>query len=190
MRCVNCEKLSFGYFCKDCERILRECKPLCRKIDSNFDVYFFYYFSEIKKLIHSKHHFYGSFVYKRLAKFSFAKFGANFAYPQKILAIGLENADFEGYSHTAILVNSLKSDFIKPKFGALKATSDVKYSAQSLAFRQKHKRKYRLFAPISSPVILVDDIITTGESMRQAKEILDENGAQVLFGLVLADARF
>lgn len=190
MRCLNCEKWSFGYFCKDCARILGECKPLKREISPNFDVYFFYYFSEIKKLIHSKHHFYGSFVYKRLAKFSFAKFGRNFTYPQIVSAIGLENADFGEYSHTAILVNCLKSKCIKPKFGAFKATSSVKYSAQSLAFRQQHKRKYRLFAPINSPVILVDDVVTTGESMRQAKEILDKNGIEVLFGLVLADARF
>lgn len=190
MRCVNCEKFSFSYFCNDCKRILSECTLHKRIIDLDLDVYSFYFYSEIKKLIHSKHKFYGSFVYSRLAKLSFYKFGLNFSYPQTVNAIALDDSINGDYSQLAILLKALKGKNIKPIYGALKATSEVKYSGKSLAYRQTHKRKYILKKDITSPVILVDDIITTGESMKQAREILTKNGIEVLFGLTLANAEF
>lgn len=190
MRCINCEKFSFLYFCNDCKRILSECTPQKRIIDNDFEVYSFYFYSEIKHLIHSKHKFHGSFIYKRLAKFSFHKFGLNFSYPQKVNALGLDDSVFGDYSHVAILLKSLSSKSISPIYGAIKAESNVKYSGQSLAFRQSHKRNYSLQKNIKNPVILVDDIITTGESMKQARELLNKNEVEVLFGLTLANAEF
>ncbi|ASM37490.1 MAG: ComF family protein [Campylobacter sputorum] len=190
MRCLNCEKFSFSYFCNDCKRILSECTLHKRVINSNLDVYSFYFYSEIKKLIHSKHKFYGSFIYSKLAKFSFYKFGVNFSYPYKVNAIALDDSVNGDYSQIAILLKALKSKNIKPIYGALKALCDVKYSGKTLAYRQQHKRNYTIKKDIKNPVILVDDIITTGESMKQAKEILNKNGIEVLFGLTLANAEF
>ncbi|EAL3832073.1 ComF family protein, partial [Campylobacter upsaliensis] len=37
--------------------------------------------------------------------------------------------------------------------------------------------------------ILVDDIVTTGSSILEAKKILEKNKISVLFALVLADAK-
>ncbi|EAH6331601.1 ComF family protein, partial [Campylobacter jejuni] len=55
--------------------------------------------------------------------------------------------------------------------------------------RQKHKRNYKLLKTIHEPVILVDDIVTTGSSLLEAKKVLEENKISVLFALVLADAK-
>ncbi|EDP7060847.1 ComF family protein, partial [Campylobacter jejuni] len=62
-------------------------------------------------------------------------------------------------------------------------------SGKSLEFRQKHKRNYKLLKTIQEPVILVDDIVTTGSSLLEAKKVLEENKISVLFALVLADAK-
>lgn len=190
MRCVNCEKISFSYFCSECKKILQECTLHKRIVDTNLDVYSFYFYSEIKKLIHSKHKFYGSFVYHKLAKFSFHKFALNFDYPQIVNAISLDDSIQKDYSHGAILTRALKSKNIKPIYNALKSLSNVKYSGKTLSYRQNHKRNYILTKHISNPVILVDDIITSGESMKQAREVLVKNGVEVLFGLTLANAQF
>uniref|UniRef100_UPI003C6BE51D ComF family protein n=1 Tax=Campylobacter helveticus TaxID=28898 RepID=UPI003C6BE51D len=93
------------------------------------------------------------------------------------------------YSHAAILAKALKSQFIKPIFGALHAKNKVSYSGKSLEFRRKNKRKFKLLKEIKYPVILVDDIVTTGLSLLEAKEILEKNKISVLFALVLADAK-
>lgn len=188
MKCVNCEAFSFGIICKNCAKILCETRLYERKF-GDFSVYYFYGYSEIKHLIHSKHHEYGLFVFKKLANLSFKKFASEFKFDEICYSLGLDDTTTNGeYSHTAILSNSLKSKFIKPKFGAIKAKNPVKYSGKSLEFRLKNKRDFVILKPIKGPVILVDDIVTTGCSMQEAKEVCEKNGIEVLFGLVLANA--
>lgn len=188
MKCLSCERFSFSIICKDCARILGEIRLNERKF-GDFSVYYFYGYSEIKHLIHSKHHEYGQFVFKKLANLSFKKFANEFKFSEICLALGLDDTTDNGeYSHTAILSNSLKSEFIKPKFGVIKAKNPVKYSGKTLEFRLKNRRDFQILKPVKSPVILVDDIVTTGCSMQEAKEICEKNGIEVLFGLVLANA--
>ena len=43
---------------------------------------------------------------------------------------------------------------------------------------------------ITEPVILVDDIVTTGTTILEARDTLQKAGTRVLFALVLADAKF
>lgn len=158
--------------------------------EHKFKVYSFYKYSEIKHLLLSKHKFHGYFIYHFLARLSFARFKEIFApLDIKISALPLDDkVENQLYSHSAILAKYLKTRHIKPVFNALKAQNNVKYSGQSLSFRQKNKRNFKLLKPISSPVILVDDIITTGLSMLEARKVLAKHQISVLFGLVLADA--
>ena len=69
------------------------------------------------------------------------------------------------------------------------SNSNVKYSGKTVSFRQKHRRNYKLLKKPKFPVILVDDIITTGSSLLEAKQVLEKNKISVLFALVLADAK-
>ena len=125
-----------------------------------------------------------------LAKLSFAKFKEFFKPETKIQAIPLDDKVENGlYSHSAILARHLKTNFIKPNFNALKAQNDIKYSGKSLNFRLKNKRNFKILKKISSPVILVDDIVTSGSSILEAKKLLEKNKISVLFALVLADAK-
>ncbi|EAJ4317368.1 ComF family protein [Campylobacter upsaliensis] len=190
MRCINCHSFTLLAFCDSCLKELSEQSWGVRKLENDFKVYYFYKYSEIKHLLHSKHKFYGYFVFKFLAKLTFAKFHQIFKPQTKLNAIALDDRVKRGlYSHAAILARALKSPFIKPVFAALHAQNKVSYSGKSLEFRRKNKRKFKLLKEIKYPVILVDDIITTGSSILEAKEILEKNKICVLFALVLADAK-
>lgn len=190
MRCFNCHSFTLLTFCEDCVKELEEFSLGARELEKGFKVYSFYKYNEISHLLHSKHYFYGYFVLNRLAKLSFAKFKDFFNPKVKINALALDDRvqNFL-YSHSAVLAKHLKTEFIKPIYGALHAQNEVKYSGKSIAFRQKNKRKYKLLKKIKYPVILVDDIVTTGLSLIEAKKILEKNKISVLFALVLADAK-
>ncbi|ELL1631815.1 ComF family protein [Campylobacter upsaliensis] len=190
MRCINCHSFTLLAFCDSCLKELSEQSWGVRNLENDFKVYYFYKYSEIKHLLHSKHKFYGYFVFKFLAKLTFAKFHQIFKPQTKLNAIALDDRVEKGlYSHAAILARALKSPFIKPVFAALHAQNKVSYSGKSLEFRRKNKRNFKLLKEIKYPVILVDDIITTGSSILEAKEILEKNKICVLFALVLADAK-
>ncbi|MBX1798752.1 ComF family protein [Campylobacter jejuni] len=190
MRCINCGAFALLCFCDLCELDLSEFSLNVRKFDNNFKVYSFYKYHEIQHLLHSKHYFYGYFVYKMLAKLSFAKFKDFFNPSIEINVIALDDkVENMLYSHSAILAKHLKTRFLKPVFNVLKAQNCIKYSGKSLEFRQKNKRNYKLLKTVDYPVILVDDIVTTGSSLLEAKKVLEKNKISVLFALVLADAK-
>ncbi|HEB7569849.1 TPA: ComF family protein, partial [Campylobacter coli] len=65
----------------------------------------------------------------------------------------------------------------------------LKYSGKSLKFRQDNKRNFKLLKKINNPVILVDDIVSSGSSLLEAKQFLEKNKISVLFAVVLADAK-
>lgn len=190
MRCFNCGGFALLDLCDLCEAELGEFSLGSRILEDDFKVYHFYKYSEIKHLLLSKHKFYGSFALNALAKISFAKFKDFFTPNELVNAVPLDDRVQKGlYSHSAILARNLKSRFVKPIFRVLHAKNEVKYSGKSIEFRRKNKRKFELLKKPKFPVILVDDIITTGLSLLEARGVLEENGVEVLFALVLADAR-
>ncbi|TBR81565.1 ComF family protein [Campylobacter novaezeelandiae] len=190
MKCFNCGEFTLLGFCDKCKNNLKEFSLGVRVLDKNFKVYSFYKYEQIKHLLYSKHHFYGYFVFNMLAKLSFKKFENFFNPDLKINAIALDDkVENMFYSHSAILLRYLKSKSIQPIYSALHAKSNVKYSGKNIQFRQKNKRNFKLLKKINHPVILVDDIVTSGSSLLEAKELLEKNKIFVLFALVLADAK-
>lgn len=190
MRCFNCGAFALLDLCDLCVSELGEFSLGTRILEDDFKVYHFYKYSEIRHFVLSKHKFYGYFALNALAKISFAKFKDFFAPNEFVNAVPLDDKVQKGlYSHAAILAKNLKSPFIKPIYRVLHAKNEVKYSGKSVEFRRKNKRKYELLKKPKFPVILVDDIITTGLSLLEAKKLLEKHDIRVLFGLVLADAR-
>lgn len=188
MRCLKCAKLSLKMICKDCERVLSEYEQGCRLVDG-FKVYYFYSYNDIKELLSTKHYMHGGFVISHLSRLSLAKFASEFSFGSSVAVVPLDDNTRSGYSHTAILAKALSNSELTPIYRALRATNRVKYAGKSLEFRRQNPRGFKLLKDIKTPVILVDDIITTGTSMLEAKKILNKAGVNVLFGLVLADAR-
>lgn len=190
MRCFNCGSFALLDLCEECVDELGEFSLGIRNLEDDFKVYSFYKYNEIKHFLHSKHKFYGYFALNALARLSFAKFKDFFNPQSPINAVPLDDKVERGlYSHSALLARHLKTSFIKPLYRVLHSSSNVKYSGKSLDYRQKNKRAYKLFKKPKFPVILVDDLITTGTSLLEAKKLLENHQSEVLFALVLADAK-
>ncbi len=163
-----------------------------RIIDGDFEVYSFYKYSDIAPLIKTKHRFIGASIYNILAKNSFRKFALAFSTKEdnnRPYALGIDDRVDSGYSHTAILAKALKSKNIKPIFGKLRAKNRVNYSGQTLEYRLSHPRDFKYTFKQDVELILIDDIITTGTTLKEAKNVIEKSGAKALFALTLADAK-
>lgn len=188
MKCLSCENLSFQIICKTCQKNLLTPSFHKRELQKSFYNYSFYSFSEIEDLISSKYYSHGDRVFNVLAKLSFQKFAKNFQFEEIIYSIGIDEHTRHEFSQTAILSRHLKSEFIKPLYSKLIATNIVKYAGNDLDFRKKNKRKFKTTL-CDKKIILVDDLITTGTTILEAKKLLESKGNEVLFSLTLADAK-
>jgi competence protein ComFC len=190
MRCLVCENFSFSIICSDCQKNLLTPTFNKREIEKDFFVYSFYNYDEIKEFINTKYEFYGDRVFNILGKLAFKKFGQNFEFNRKVNAVAVDDHTRHEFSQTAILIKYLKSKNIKPVFNTLKASNIVKYAGRDLEFRKKNQRVFKYNGKKGLDVILVDDIITTGTTLLEAKNLLEINKCKVLFCLCLSDAKF
>ena len=188
MRCLLCQSLSFYMICKNCQKTLLEPSFYKREISRDFYVFSFYKIEEVKELINTKYEFYGDKVFKILTTLAFTKFGKNFKYLNSVYAIPIDDHTRHEFSHTAILAKGLRSKNIILQYNVLTAQNIVKYAGKNLAFRKSHKRDFICKNIKNKQVILVDDVVTTGTTMLEAKEILEKNNCEVLFGLCISDA--
>ncbi len=189
MYCLVCSTLSFGHICKKCKKEFLRASLYKRKVENDFEAFSFYKYNSIKELILTKHKFVGYFIYHILAQESFKKFGEEFKFMNRVYSFACDDHVKNGYSHTAILNKYLKSSHITPIHSALRAQTEVNYSGKSLQFRQNNPRNFKYNYHSNIDAILVDDIITTGSTIKEAKKLLEQNGVNVLFALTLADAR-
>ncbi len=188
MRCLSCESFSFSIICKNCQKNLLKPSFYKRELQKDFFVYSFYNYEEIKDLINSKYHFHGDKIFKILGKLSFKTFANNFKI-KNIKAIPIDDHTRHHFSQSAILAKSLKCINIKPIYSTLKAKNIVKYAGRDLEFRKKNPRNFKYNGKSNLQVILVDDVVTTGQTILEAKDILEKNSCEVLFALTLSDAK-
>ena len=189
MRCLSCHKLTFKTFCEVCQKKLLQPSISKRTIDS-LDVYSFFKYQSIEDLLLTKHTSQGFRVYKALANLSFKPFIKKFLEEDNRLVyiIGVDENVKSGYSHVALLTHEMRAKNSKIAHAKLKATNSVNYSGKSLNFRLTNPRGFVYIGESDIEAILVDDIITTGTTLKEAKEVLEEAGVDVLFSLTLADA--
>ena len=189
MRCLSCQNLSIQIICKTCQENLLQSIFKKRELDDDFAVYSFFEYEDIKELLNTKYEFYGDRVYKILANLSFKKFADNFNFDENVVAISVDDNTTHEFSQSAILVNALRSKNITPIYSTLKARNRLKYAGKSLEYRQKHKRDFKYKGKQNLKIILVDDIITTGSTLKEAKEVIEKSNCEVLFALTLSDAK-
>ncbi len=189
MRCLSCETLSWQLICKTCQYYLLEPHFHKRELAENFFVYSFYGYDELKKLLNTKYEFYGDKVFNILGNLAFNKFSSNFTFNEKVIAIPIDDHTRHQFSQSAILTKHLKSHYITPKYSTLKATNIIKYAGKDLEFRQNNKRNFKYSGDKNIKVILVDDLVTSGLTILEAKEVLEQYNCEVLFALTLSDAK-
>jgi competence protein ComFC len=186
-----CERLSFKGICAKCLKRLLDEQKHTRILEGGLKVYSFFGYSGITPVLHVKHHFWGHRILKQIASRTFKKFAEKFEFSEKVAAVAIDDKPANGYSHTAILTHALKSDSIIPVYGALRAKNSIKYSGKSYEFRRKNPRNFTVLPKVKKfkYAILVDDVITSGLTLKEASECLEKNGVNVLFALTLADAK-
>ncbi len=187
MRCLLCLGWSLSHVCTKCQRTFLSPEPQKRELFKDFFVYSFYPYSQIKELLLTKHTYLGAYIYTILAKNSFAHFAK--AFSAKVLAVPVDDrVGKRGFSHTAILAKSLKSGLVTPRYRTLLAKNRVHYAAKSLRYRLAHPRGFS-YTGARGDIILVDDIVTTGSTLKEAYSVCKSFGANPVMALVLADAR-
>ncbi len=187
-RCILCKRLSYPIICSTCQNSLLVPSIQSRTIPHDHLVYSFYRYNEIESLLKTKYSYLGSYIYSILAKNSLFLFAQKFQFTNHVYVIGIDDIIKYGYSHTAILAKSMKTDTLKPIFGVMRAKNSIRYAGKSLDFRLKNPREFNYRFQKGIDVILVDDIITTGTTLREAKLILEKHSVNVLFSLTIADA--
>lgn len=188
MKCLICDNISIPIICKTCQRDYLQPSITKTQLITNFFVYSFYDYEEIKELIYTKYDPIGSQIYSILAKNSFYKFAKSFNIDERVYAIGLDDNSNKGYSHSAILTKSLKSKSIYPIYNTLRAKNNIKFANKDYTFRLTNPRNFTYQKPLFhnvSKVILVDDIITSGLTILEAKDTMVRENIDVLFALTL-----
>lgn len=183
MKCLLCGRWR-GLICSSCFPSL----SLGTRLVDEVSVYSFYAFSEIELLMHYKYKPIGSRVFGLLARKASEFFANSVALPKGIVGVGIDDTARKGYSHTGVILHEFSSCGIKPVYGELRAKNKVSYAGKSLDYRQSNPKGFqsKLF---QKNVIIVDDVITTGTSLKEAIKLLKSQNNQVLFALTLCDAR-
>ncbi len=182
-----CENLALTHICNSCQELFLTPSIYKRRLSNGVEVISFYKYSEIKKLLHTKHTDLGYYIFTILAKRSFKKFAKEFTFENAITSVAIDDNPKNGYAHTAILNKELQSEFIKPKHSVLRAQNSISYSGKSKEFRLLNPRNFTLKDFTEDEIVLVDDIITTGSTLFQAINILNKQNKETLFCLTLAD---
>ncbi len=154
----------------------------------SMEVYSFFKYKNIEDLLLTKHTPQGFKIYKALASFTFKPFMKSFLLhdPREIYVIGIDENVKSGYSHVSLLTSAMKQKGAKVLHASLLAENLVNYSGKSLQYRLENPRKFCYKGLSNIDAIIVDDIITTGTTLKEAKEILEKRDVNVLFSLTLA----
>lgn len=190
MRCILCQRLNIKIFCKSCEReyLIPEVKI---RLIQDIRVYSFYDKDVCDLFLSSKYYAIGSKVYKALSDLSAQCFQKYLLANQllssntKPISLGIDSQLKRAYSHTAILLRSFNQIF-QPNYTQLHAKNSVQYAGMSLEFRKNHP-KGLTYSLGEKTCVVLDDIITTGTSMLEARDVIRAGGGKFLFGVTLFD---
>lgn len=191
MKCIVCGRYSLAIICKQCQQNI-QLSPSVRVVD-DLSVYSFFAYSHIEYLLHYKYQPIGSRIYHLLARIAldcmrekiYQVFG-NLG--EKVCGVGIDDHCAKGYSHTGILLKEFSKLGIKPIYGELLAQNKIRYAGKNLEYRETHPKNLQTKLH-NQTLIIIDDIITTGTSIKEANQVLKAQHNEVLCAIVLCDAR-
>ena len=190
MRCYICNSISIPIFCKKCKKSIL--KPNIKKqIIDNFEIYSFYRYSSIEALLLLKYKSDGFRVLKELANITFKPFLEKYNLEKnssdELNIIGVDERVKNGYSHIACMTHQINIKGVNILHSSLLSQNQVNYAGKSLSFRKNNPRDFKYRGERDISVILIDDILTTGTTLVEARDTLKKYSVKVDFALVLAD---
>jgi len=189
VRCYSCHRWSFALFCAECRgRLLQP--TIKKRRAGSLDIYSFFSYSTIEPLLLRKHTSEGYRIYKELARIVMRPFVEHYTenLGREIHLVGIDERVKNGYSHIAVMMRQMRMRNVKMEHAALLSTSSVSYAGRSLQYRLNNPRNFVYNGREGIEVVLIDDIVTTGLTLQEARRVLQEHGVKVDFALVLADA--
>lgn len=186
MKCLLCGNWNLkGILCSCCFPDL----SLGVRLVDDLKVYSFYAFSDVELLMHYKYLPVGSRVFTLLSRKAREYFSQNINFDDQAFSIGVDDCVEvkRGYSHTGVMIRAFRES-ITPIYGALKANNSVSYAGKSLQFRLSNPKEFQTKLK-SKKLILFDDVITTGTTLKSARQCLQSQNNEILFALTLCDAR-
>ena len=187
MRCQLCLNISWHPLCRNCLDTILVPTPNKRVLEDDLVVYSVYSYKDIKNLLHTKHTYQGAKIFAQLTKHALLPLVKTFTC-KDVFSLPIDDHTRSGYSHSAIIARELRGQ-IEPIYGKLRAKNKTRYSGQSLNTRVKNRRDFSLTCKENLDVILIDDIVTTGNTLKEANTICKAKNINVLFALTLANAK-
>ncbi|WP_120944906.1 ComF family protein [Helicobacter labacensis] len=191
MRCVLCETWvrPFSLVCAPCDSLLTP--TILKRALGGISVYGFYLYDEVKVLLKSKYHDIGSRLLALLARKARSSFlqqvYPTLNLPHPLHGVCIDDTLKRAYAPTAVILRQFcQYSPFSPLYYQLRATQEITYAGQSLAFRQSHSKGFIYKGQEGLDCFLLDDILTTGTTMQQALQTLAHAGVRVHFGVVLA----
>ena len=195
MYCSMCGKLTWHIICKECLKHL-EYIDSKRVLDNGVKVFSSFAFSELKLLLASKNNIIGSRIFKRLGIYALSNFFERYQdlaklKKQEVAILSIRNKAIGMYSHSAILAQCFKIYGFKVFHNALIIGNNSHFSHLTKEERRTLGRNFSFhFKHDYLAVILVDDIITTGQTLLEASDIVKQNSYTPLFAWTLCDSRY
>lgn len=191
MRCALCHSLSWNLLCRSCLRWIAP-TPQTRTI-GDLHIYSVFDYHEIEMLLKSKYAIIGSRILRLIANKAAQFFAQNAELPRDIYGVAIDDKPKGGYAHTAIIAHAFERyTGITALYGRLIAQSNVRYAGKSLDFRRKNPRRFTTTLTqeiVGNGVILYDDIIITGTTLREAATLLAKRGIPVICAITLCTTR-
>lgn len=205
-KCINCAcQINDGILCKTCSKLVQNLPPFAQGVVNNYPIFSaFYYEGVIKKLIQSL-----KFKHNKAVSYYLAKFLADYINKiknNKTNELNLENAIIiPVLTHP---VNYNKRGYDNVLLIAKNLAEITGYSLNSTALRKtkytkpmyKLTRKERLHNiensfelnvdfNINNPVILLDDITTTGSTLEYLTSLFRKKGVYNLICLTVSKTK-
>ncbi len=190
MRCLSCQGWSLSVICRRCHESLLRPTVSTRRIGM-MDVVSLYRYRTVAPFLLSKHTPRGYRIYRYFGRRQVAPFLEAFAegVEGQTLLLSIDERLSGGYAHTSLLAHGSRFERLRPLHGALVARNPVRYTGRSLQYRLTHPREFVYRGPEGVPAVLLDDVVTTGTTLSEARALLAKHGVEVLFALTLADAK-
>lgn len=199
--CIKCKKnLPFnnGNICKKCGTVLEKsgvCIRCAKRLNFKIARSPFMYDGIIKRLIHNFKYDNAKFLFKPLAKYMANCYKENNMKADVIVAIPLYKARFKkrGYNQAEKLAEEMSKIINLPLISALERIKDTP-SQTNLDFKERQRNIEGAFTVKDKSfegknVLLIDDVYTSGATMKEASKVLKQNGAKDIYIITLAHTK-
>jgi len=191
MRCLSCHAFSVSVICSECRTRLLSPSISRRKVGT-LEVVSLFKYSTIEPFLLHKHTPLGHRLYRLFGRQFVQPFLREFAEQSsgRFGLIGIDEQVRHGYAHTALLTHAVHHPHIDVFHGKLLARNRVQYAGKTLQYRLDHPRDFEYTGERGLDLVLVDDVITTGITLQEAQNRLQQAHVNVLFALTLANAEY